>query len=136
MISKEQESIDYAVTSFFSFFDNRAGKISNFDELENMFIAGASIIKRNDQNLELMSVREFILPRKQLLIDGALVEFNEWEIEHQTFISMGMATRISKYGKNGLLNGQSYTGQGEKHIQLLLTDQGWKIASIIWEDDK
>ena len=136
MISSEQESIDNAVASFFSIFDNRAGKTPNFDELENMFIDGAFIIKRNDNSLEKMSVGQFILPRKKLLTDGSLVEFNEWETEQETFITMGIATRICKYEKKGLLNGQQYMGKGEKHIQLLLTPYGWKIVSILWEDNK
>ncbi|WP_448563295.1 hypothetical protein [Thalassotalea ganghwensis] len=119
---------------FFSIFDNRDGKTPNFDELKGMFIDGANIVKRHEQHLEVMSVDAFILPRKRLLTDGSLIEFYEWEIEHQTITSMGLATRISTYGKSGLLNGQPYTGQGEKHIQLILTSQGWKIASIIWQD--
>lgn len=135
-MSNGQENINNLVTSFFSIFDNRAGKRPDFDKLENMFIDGAFIIKRNDDHLEKMSISEFILPRKKLLTDGSLVEFNEWEIEQETIITMGIATRICKYGKNGILNGQQYIGKGEKHIQLLSMPLGWKIVSILWQDDK
>ena len=134
MIENEQEKIDTLITAFFAIFDNHASKIPDFATLEEMFISGASIIKRDGDQLEKMSVPEFILPRKELLTNGSLVEFHEWEIAQETFMTMGIATRICSYGKKGLLNGEPYAGQGEKHIQLILTVQGWKIASILWED--
>ena len=134
MIENNQEKIDSLITDFFAIFDNRAAKIPDFAALEEMFILGASIIKRHGDQLEKMSVPDFILPRKELLTNGSLVEFHEWEIAQETFITMGLATRICTYGKQGLLNGAPYAGQGEKHIQLILTVQGWKIASILWED--
>lgn len=135
MNSNEQQNIDNLITSFYSIFDNRADKIPDFKALEDMFIAGAIITKRQSSDLDQTSVSDFISPRKEILTNGTLVQFCEWELTQHTIISNGIATRISTYAKQGYLNGQNYSGQGHKHIQLLSTSAGWKIASIIWEDD-
>ena len=81
-----------------------------------------------------MSLNEFITPREKLLTDDSLTEFHEWETENQTFVNCGIATRICHFKKKGILNGQPYDGQGEKHIQLVFSNQSWKIASVIWQD--
>jgi len=134
MINDEQKSIGNLVDLFFSIFDNRAGNTPNFDTLKGLFIKGASIVKKNGNQLEKMSVSEFIVPRIKILTDGTLVDFYEWQIKQETYIALDIATHICTYGKNGLLNGEAYSGEGEKHIQLLKTPQGWKIASILWQD--
>lgn len=136
MNSYSKKNIDKIISSFFSVFDNRAGKTPDFSKLREMLLNDALITKRNGNDFDFMSVDEFILPRQKLFTNGSLTEFHEWEIEQQTFIDMGIATRICRYGKKGLLNGENYEGSGRKHIQLLNTKQGWKIISVIWEDDE
>jgi hypothetical protein len=126
--------IDEVISCFFSAFDNRTRALE-LDQLKGLFIRGAIIVKRSDLSMQSMCVEKFVEPRKELLSNGTLIDFHEWELEQKTFISLGIASRLSRYSKEGLLNGQSYTGRGEKHFQLVLTEQGWKIASILWQDE-
>jgi len=132
----QNKQINQFVSSFFSCFDNRSNKAPNFDELKDMFLPTAIICKRTGLSIEEMSVEQFIAPRKELLTNGCLVNFHEWEIEHQSFIQGGIASRICRYAKEGLFNGKPYEGEGNKHIQLVLSCDGWKISSILWEDDE
>jgi hypothetical protein len=70
-----------------------------------------------------------------MLADGTLVDFHEWEIEAETTVLGAIASRRSRYGKSGTLDGAPYAGGGRKFIQLCRTEGGWRIVSILWEDD-
>lgn len=126
--------IDRLITEFFSIFDNRQGKAPDLSDIRNFFIKGAIITKRGEENISVMSVDEFIEPRKNLLLDGTLVDFHEFELDSITKVEGGIASRLSNYKKQGLMNGESYYGQGKKHIQFVKIEGAWKITSVLWED--
>ena len=45
--------------------------------------------------------------------------------------------RVSRpIGKAGLMDGAPYGGGGTKHISLVLTEAGWRIVSVAWEDER
>ncbi len=128
------DEIDKVITSYYAVFDNRNGRIPDFSSMENIFYPGALITKRTENKIEVMTISEFMLPRAELLTGGVLTEFNEWETVKETIIDNGIASRLSKYEKKGILNGKQFTGKGTKHFQLLFNG-GWKIISLLWEDD-
>ncbi len=84
---------------------------------------------------EVYNLKSFIQPRRALLTNGSLVEFSEIEVSERTVIISNMAQRISKYKKDGILNGIFFEQTGTKFFQLIKTVDGWKIVSVIWEDD-
>ena len=131
---ESQQEIDDVIAAFFGEFDNREGRKPDFAEFGMLFSDTSMIYKHNSTGYEPMSVDEFIDPRAKMLTDGTLQNFHEWEVEQQTIIADGIATRISRYAKAGLLNGEDYQGHGVKHIQLLKAGDGWKIISVIWGD--
>ena len=130
-----QQEIDKVINAFFGEFDNRNSRVPDFAEFGMLFTDTSMIYKHNGIGYMPMSVEHFIDPRAKMLTDGTLQDFHEWEVEQQTIIADGIATRVSRYAKAGLLNGEDYQGEGVKHIQLLKTDNGWKIVSVIWVDD-
>ncbi len=81
-----------------------------------------------------MSVDAFISPARQLLTDGSLVDFHEWEVDATTFVFGGIACRTLRYAKQGILNGVAFSGEGMKSIHLARTAEGWRITSVIWQD--
>ena len=81
-----------------------------------------------------MSLHDFVTPRDAMLKNGTLTDFHEWEVTAKTFVNGATATRICKYGKEGLLDGKEFSGSGMKSIQMTLAQHGWKIISILWED--
>lgn len=133
--SKDKTEINKVINSFFSVFDNRLGKTPDFNIIYDLFIRKGVIVKKDKSGLEIMSLDEFVKPREILLTSGSLTDFNEWETESTTVIENGIAIRKCKYEKKGLLNGEHYSGRGDKHIQLAKTENEWKIVSVLWQDE-
>jgi len=112
--SGAQKDIDALVVNFFSAFDNRDGATPRLDDLINCFTDKATIVRRSNSRTELYTVREFAIPRIELLTQGALLHFHEREISSTTQIFDGIAIRTSRYSKSGVLDGNDYTGSGTK----------------------
>lgn len=70
-----------------------------------------------------------------MLKSGGLAEFHEWEETASTRIVDGIANRISRYAKSGLLDGAPYAGAGTKFFQLARFAAEWKIVALAWMDD-
>jgi hypothetical protein len=133
--SSIQDKIDVLVARFFSFFDNRNGARPHLADLTDCFTEKATIVRRSNAGAELCTVSEFVTPRIQLLTQGALLHFHEWEVSSTTQIFDGIAARISRYYKSGLLNGREYSGSGTKCFHLVDMGFGWRISSLAWVDD-
>ena len=126
--SSTQKEIDALVANFFSAFDNREGNTPRLAHLINCFTDKAIIVRRSESGAELYTFREFAIPRIKLLTEGTLVHFHERETSSETQIFDGIAIRISRYSKSGLLGGNNYTGSGTKCFQLVHLGTGWRIA--------
>ena len=126
--------IDDLVSMFFDTFDNRGGRVPDYDVFRLAFAEGAVIGKRSSDGVELWSLREFWEPRSALLTSGKLMDFHEWETESTTTILDGVAVRSCTYQKEGLLDGLPYRGEGTKCFQFALTRGGWCITHVLWED--
>jgi hypothetical protein len=132
---RAQEKINVLITRFFSAFDNRNGVIPLLPDLLECFADKATVARHSIAGAELYTVREFATPRIELLTKGGLQNFHEWEVSPETQIFGGIATRTSRYGKSGLLNGKDYSGSGTKCFHLVECSLGWRIASLAWVDD-
>lgn len=130
-----QTGVDEVVRAFFSLFDNRSGEAIQAAQVERIFHPQASITKRTGNQVEVMTLETFLEPRRRLLSEGRLVDFHEWEVETETFGEGGIATRLGRYRKEGVLDGQPYRGEGRKSIQLVRMESGWRITAVLWEDD-
>lgn len=128
-------AIDAAVTAFFSAFDNRDGP-AKVAVLREVMRSDATVIRVGDGTVQAMALEAFIEPRAKLLSDGTLTRFHEWEVESSTFVFGRMATRVSRYEKDGLLSGAPYRGAGWKSFQLVCDDSTWRIASLTWADEE
>jgi hypothetical protein len=133
--SGAQAEIDALVANFFSVFDNRDGATPRLADLINCFTDKATIVRHSGSGADLYTVREFAVPRIQVLTTGALLHFHEKEISSKTQIFRGIAIRTSRYSKWGLLDGNDYTGSGTKCFQLVNLGNGWRISALAWVDD-
>lgn len=127
-------AIDELIHDFFAIFDNRQ-HTPDLQRLQGFFIPGAIITKFEQGKYQCMSLDEFIRPRQVLFESGELVGFHEWEERWENVIQPGIATRFTWYRKEGVYQSKPFQGQGRKSIQLLLSPDGWRIVSILWEDD-
>jgi RimJ/RimL family protein N-acetyltransferase len=135
-ISEDQIVIDSITNSFFQTFTNAKGRVPDLNEIYNLCLPQALIIKKTAEGEEVYNIRSFVEPRKTLLTDGALSDFEEKEISQETKIINGIAQRHSVYGKSGVINGTRFKQTGNKFFQFVKTLGGWKINALIWQDEE
>jgi hypothetical protein len=128
--------IDKIINSFYSVFTNANGAKPDFTTLHKICIPEIIIIKKQGLDQTIYNLESFIAPRKTLLTDGSLIDFWEAEQEDVTTVKGHIAQRFSHYRKKGVLNEVPFDQNGNKFFHLILTNKGWKISSVTWEDDK
>ncbi len=131
----DKKNIDDIVKTFFSIFTNTAKKQPDWNTIHNICISQAIIIKKEGTTEEIYTLNTFIEPRKKILSDGTLTDFEEMEAAEETKITGSIAQRSSAYKKSGYLHGKYFAGKGNKFFQFIKTTDGWKINSVIWEDE-
>ncbi|WP_281323593.1 GNAT family N-acetyltransferase [Flavobacterium aestivum] len=134
-VSVDKLLIDQLTESFFNIFTNSDQQKPNWNTIHTICLPETIIIKKNANNEEVYNLNTFIEPRKKILSDGTLTEFMEYETSEETKIVGNIAQRFSRFEKKGQLNGTSFIGNGNKLFQFVKTSTGWKISSVIWEDD-
>lgn len=132
-ISSDKTLIDQMVKSFFNVFTNRNSS-PDFDLLYRLCIPEAQIILRTLDSHTVYNLESFIQPRKVILTDGTLTDFEESEITERTDIIGNLAQRFSKYQKSGLRDAKPFKQEGNKMFQLVKLQGHWKISAVIWED--
>ncbi|MEU1403215.1 nuclear transport factor 2 family protein [Streptomyces sp. NPDC005728] len=125
--------IDAVTAEFFGAFDNREGRTADVARIRRLVLPGGVIVMTGP-DFTVYTVDEFIEPRRQLLADGRLTDFSEWETSERTEIAGDIATRFGEYRKSGILNGEPFEGSGTKTMQFVRTPQGWRIAALSWYD--
>ena len=126
--------IEALMAAFYTAFDNRGSRRPAAEDLKGMLAEAATITRVAPDKVETWTPEAFISPRVEMLTDGTLTDFHEWETEAQTVVLENIACRRSTYGKAGKLNGADYQGGGHKFIQFHRTEGRWLISSILWED--
>lgn len=126
--------IDDLVKDFLKAFTNK-NKKPELKLLYKTCIDEVVIIKNTNGLCEKYNLESFVEPRKELLTNGTLTEFEEYEIDEQTTITRHIAQRLSHYQKEGVLNNQSFSNKGTKLFQFVKTDNDWKICCVIWDDE-
>ncbi|HEV7779642.1 MAG TPA: hypothetical protein VGO58_00170 [Chitinophagaceae bacterium] len=128
--------LDELTGRFFGLFSNKDGITPGIDDIDELFIPGAVIIKNTGTAPEIYTLEKFAAPRKKILTDGTLVDFSEEEISGRTEIFGNIAHRFCSYKKSGILSGQAFETKGMKTIQFIKTPGGWKISSLAWDDER
>jgi hypothetical protein len=128
--------IDSLTKLFFGIFTNINRQQPDWTIINNICIPETVMIKKSDTAEVVYNLQSFIEPRRKILSDGTLTNFEESEIKEETKIIGSIAQRFSKYQKSGYLNGEYFKEYGNKFFQFIKTTDGWKINSLIWEDDK
>lgn len=128
--------IDTLVAKLYAAFRNVGGVVPAVDTLYDVFLPDARIVKAVSTAPECMSLRDFVESRRVLLGEGALVDFDEWEIDARTEVCGHVAARWSLYRKVGVKEGVAFDLRGLKSLQLVRVGDVWKIASLVWDDER
>lgn len=134
-VSKDKFYISEITNRFFDSFTNKESLKPKLDVLKSICIPDVRIVNINGSEV-IYNLDSFLEPRKKILTDGTLVDFEEKEVYEKTNIIQDIAHRHSKYEKSGVLNGKKFSQTGHKLFQYIKTNRDWKIKSVIWEDDK
>ena len=133
--SADKFHIDNITKQFFDVFNTTNQRQPEWTILDKICIAETIIIKKTGLTQTIYDLPGFIEPRKSILTNGTLTNFQETELEEETKIVGHIAQRHSKYQKTGALNGAHFVENGTKLFQFIKTIDGWKINSLIWEDN-
>ena len=133
--SADKIDIDNITKQFFDVFNNTNQRQLDWTILDNICIAEIIIIKKTGLTQTIYDLASFIEPRKTILTNGILINFKETELDEETKIVGHIAQRHSKYQKTGDLNGTHFIENGTKLFQFIKTINGWKINSLVWEDN-
>ena len=133
--SQDQRDIDALVATFFSAFTSGtpAEVDARLTALREALHPEAVVVSARGGPAA-YDVDGFIEPRRALLTGGGLSGFREWEVEGSTQVWGDIAHRWCSYAKEWLEDGAAVTGSGQKSIQLVRTDAGWRISAVAWDD--
>lgn len=132
--SGDKADIDRLTGLFMDSFTNTGGRSADLQVIRELFVPEGRIISNIGNEPVVMDVEAFIEPRQQMLTDGTLTEFSEWEVSERTEIFGSVAHRFSEYRKSGVRNGIHFEGHGHKTTQFLRTRAGWRMSSMAWDD--
>lgn len=107
-----------------------------YERLHELFIEDGKLIKNTTAVPEISSIAEFVAPRRELVASGKLASFRELETAEITEVFGQVAHRFSTYSKVGVLDGEPFEGRGVISTQFIKTPDGWRIASMAWDDER
>jgi hypothetical protein len=116
-------------------FTNTNNKGINLNLLYDICVPEIIFIAKNGATQFIFNLASFIQSREKKLTDGTLLEFTEKEIQGQTLIINNIAQRHSRYHKAGVLEGKAFNQKGNKLLQFIKASNGWKLSSVLWEDE-
>jgi hypothetical protein len=129
-------AIEDLVKSFFALFSNRDGVRPDLGRLRPLFVPEGVIARWTEGALEILTLEEFIAPRQELLTSGRLTDFFEIELSATTRVAGHIAQRLSIYEKRGVHEGTPFVTRGMKSFQLIEAQDGWRILSLSWDDER
>jgi hypothetical protein len=127
-------AIDALVARLYAAFRTRDGAVAPVDTLREVFLPDAVIVKAVGSVPEVFDVSRFIETRRAILSDGALVDFDEWELDARSERHGHVVHRWSLYRKVGTKDGVAFDVYGAKSLQCVSTPDGWRIVSLAWDD--
>lgn len=107
----------------------------DWDLLRSLFMDGAHLIHVTETEVYKMSLEDFISNYQEQINNGSLTAFKEYEI-HRTEESFGNIVHVfSTYEAAFTTPDSNSKTRGINSIQLMKTENKWKIVSIIWFDE-
>lgn len=134
-ISRDELLINRVSQHYFDLFSNRDGRVPRFDELTSICLDSVLFNHRSGEHFAAANLTQFIQPRQEILTNGYLREFEEYELSSTTHIMGNIAQRQCVYGKEGVIDQAYFSQKGNKLLQFVKECGVWKINSALWEDE-
>lgn len=131
-VTTDKSAIDSLTYAFLNSFTNKDRQTPDCDSVYDLCLPGTVIIERKNNKELKYNLTDFVLPRKHALQNGILTNFEEVELEEQTYINENIAIRSSYFQKNGFINGIFFDEYGIKVFHFLKIDGNWRITAVAW----
>jgi len=131
----DRAAIAEVVATFFAAFASGPDVRTRLAALRELFLPQAVIVRTAGEPV-VYDVSGFLAPRAELLTGGRLTGFREWELDGRTDRFGDVAGHACTYAKEGVLDGQPFTGRGFKTLQLVRMDGRWRISALAWDDER
>jgi hypothetical protein len=135
-VADDRAAIADIVRTFFAAFTSGADSPARLDALRQVFLPEAVIVRTCSGAPTVYGVDSFIAPRRELLSNGSLTGFREWELSGHTELFGDIAQHFCRYAKAGVRDGVPFTGRGVKTLQFVRTPAGWRISAAAWDDER
>ena len=137
LASADHIAIDQLIETFFSVFDNRQGRAVDLNRLNELFVPQGIVLKTCGDLPVVNSLEAFIAPRRTLLGGGDLQDFSEVEVWSRTEVFGDIAANATVSMKRPACSKELPSRRaGMKSIQLVRSEEGWKIVSVLWDDER
>ena len=136
MPSPDHDEVLATVDTFFAAFVSGPGAVEGAEQLRGVLDPDAVIVRAGGAAPTTYSVDTFIEPRVELLQSGALEDFREWVTSARVDLFGDIAQVWCTYAKEWVADGGSQQGRGTKSIQLVRTQDRWRITAVVWDDER
>jgi len=131
----DDSAITKAVHDAYAAISFNKGEKPRYSEIKNYFIPQAQLINFRTDTAQVTNIDQFIDLYKQFVDGNHIQLFYEEEAFGKTEQFGRIAERISTY-KTYLNTRDSLAERGVNSFQLIKTNSGWKVSSIIWDVEK
>jgi hypothetical protein len=133
----DDSAITKAVNDAYAAISFKEGEKPRYAEIKNYFTPQAQLIAfRTDTGQgQVMSIDQFVAAYQQFIEKNKIHVFKEGELFGRTEQFGRVAHRISTY-RTYLNRLDTAEERGVNSFQLIKTPFGWKVSSIIWDQEK
>ncbi len=131
----DSAAIKKAVDDAYAAISFKKGEQPRTDQIANFFTPQAQLINYRTDSAATLGITQFVDAYKQFIIKSKITYFQEDELFGRTEQFGRIAHRISTY-RTFLNNPDTAAERGVNSFQLIKTNTGWKVSSIIWDVEK
>jgi len=126
--------IDLLTSELYNTICFEVGSHPPVENLKEIFIPTANMIRNDGTSPEIMTVDDFIKSYTARISDRTIKSFYEGELNHITEIFGKIAHRFSTYETKFDLSDPKPFSIGINSIQFIKIGENWKISGIVWNN--
>jgi len=134
MINVQQ--LDHLTESFYECTSFNTEHYPQFDQLQELFYGDGKLMNCNYDEPMDFTVQSYVQAIMRQIEEGNASFYAQQEVSDITEVFGKTAQRISVYEYSFTAENTQPWKRGVNYIQYVLTDEGWKIISMIWSDEK
>ena len=133
--SDDRAAVALVIDRFFAAFVSGPDAVARAGMLRDLLLPAAIVVRTCGDEPQVLDVESFIAPRVSLLGSGTLADFREWAVHARVDRFGDIAQVWCGYAKSWRRDGVAMAGAGTKSLQLVRTEDGWRISAVAWDDE-